>query len=158
MRKLTLGEIGFLRPIYGDAVDYAAVRVSPTRLVSRRAFVLGARIRIARDIWAEDFSAVPSPRRKALLVHEVGHVWQFQRLPGYHWSKALLEHLRFGRGKVYLYELTPGKPLTDYRWEQQGTILADYFLARLAATPDLPRLEAAVRASIPGDGGEEPIK
>ena len=62
-----------------------------------------------------------------------------QNLPAYHWTKAAAEHvpdllrLRYG-SSVYAYALAPESAapsgLLNYRYEQQGRLLQDYFMLR----------------------------
>jgi len=70
--------------------------------------------------WREDFAAA-SLASRALLIHELTHVWQHQCgifLP--------LRRRPFAR---YAYlPVTPGKPFAAYGIEQQACIVADAFL------------------------------
>ncbi len=100
------------------------------------AFCLGNHIFFPRRCYRPDFSiaepdvpASSSPGDKhdlAWLIHECCHVWQFQaKVRNYHWYKALLEHIAFGRA-VYDYDIHQMDCLADYRFEQQGQIVQDY--------------------------------
>ncbi len=149
-RSLLSGEIAFARAVFGDSLDYAAVRLRLCALIAP--FADGVTIRntifLSRRCYRSDFAAADvAVTLQALLVHELMHVWQFQNLKGYHWLKAGLEHIRhFGR--VYDYELgSTGPPaLLDYRYEQQGRLLQDYYMLKRLGR-DVSLYEAAIGRS-----------
>lgn len=133
-RVLTAGERSLLAPIYRDSVEYGAVRV-----VRGRAFPLQGRttvVTIGRVIYApapiylDDFSR-GSELYRAILVHEIAHVWQHDA--GIDVVAGAMRALvttggRYGR--AYDYRLDPRRDLLDYGIEQQASILEHYFLAR----------------------------
>lgn len=136
-RPLTSAEIALARSVFGDGLQYDAIRLRRGRLLTLFAdgVTFQNTVFLSRRIWSADYGA-PEIRLslKALLIHELMHVWQHQNLPAYHWTKAAAEHvpdllrLRYGTS-VYAYE--PGvKPLLEYRYEQQGRMLQDYFMLR----------------------------
>ena len=75
-------------------------------------------------------------------MHELVHVWQYQNLRKYHWTRAGLEHVTHFR-RVYEYELpardlsenpiaheSAGAAFLDYRYEQQGRLVQDYYMLK----------------------------
>lgn len=148
-RRLTVGEVAFLRTVFQDAVDYGRMRVKKGSLLTLAAggVTLDNVVNIHPDWYFEDFATAPLEAR-ALLAHETTHVWQFQRgIRGYRWFKAAWEHLRFGPA-TYDYVLDKNKALTDYRFEQMGQIVQDCF--RLApGAPERALYEAVISRSIP---------
>jgi hypothetical protein len=58
-----------------------------------------------------------TPAQRALLAHELVHVWQYQAL-GRNGLELLLD-------RVYRYDLQEGKPFLDYGHEQQAAIVED---------------------------------
>lgn len=148
-RRLKAGEIAFLRTVFQDAVDYGLMRVKKGSLLTIAAggVTIDNVVNINPDWYFEDFSTAPLDGQ-ALLAHETTHVWQYQRgIRGYRWLKAAWEHVRYGKA-TYDYVLDKNKALTDYRFEQMGQIVQDYF--RLA--PDAPEralYEAVIARSIP---------
>jgi hypothetical protein len=62
------------------------------------------------------------------------HVWQYQKLPDYSWEKALAEQKEFG-SDAYTFVLDQRKSLADYRFEQQATILQNYYYRKLEGLP-----------------------
>lgn len=149
-RFITLGEYEFLQPIFRQTLRYERLRVVQSVLLPRfkvRGLVLGQTIRIAPDEYYADFSRAPLAAR-ALFAHEVTHVWQRQNL-AYHEGRALMEHVRH-RGTVYHYEADPDLELTDYRFEQQGSIVQDYVYRREKYPREAhwPMLERTIHRSI----------
>ncbi|MCA3256336.1 MAG: vgr related protein [Alphaproteobacteria bacterium] len=92
------------------------------------------------DLWREDFSIAPLPLR-ALIVHELVHVWQHRqgvRLP-------------LARGPLarYRYRLVPGRPFRRYGIEQQAEMVRDLWLHRQGAPRAHAPPAAALAAVIP---------
>jgi len=144
-RKLTLGEIAMARLVFGDAIRYADVEIHEHGYWlffglqgSRTAVAPNGNIYLPKPIYSADFSLVTeiddSPtreQRRALFVHEMTHVWQFQL--GYP-----LKRVRGPRPNMtYRYTLELDKRLSDYNMEQQGDILADYFLIKIRGKQEL---------------------
>lgn len=86
------------------------------------------------DAWSEDFSS-ESLAARALLVHELTHVWQRQ-----HGRHLALRRLPFAR---YTYlPLKAGKPFARYGIEQQARIVEHaYVLREGGRVPGAPPLE-----------------
>lgn len=145
-RPLTAGELRALRSVFYDAVNYSRIRIArapfPAYLT---ACVIGSRITFRPSYYVDDFS--DNYLKMALLVHEVGHVWQFQVHGPYATLEAILEHVWYGDG-AYSYRLaTPVRPLADYGLEQQGHILRDYYERRYLGE-DVRRYEATIYRSL----------
>lgn len=144
-RPLTAGERILAASMFGDAIDYDAVR-----LHKRKWWPFQTRhMAMAPDgdiwfhpegpLWRDDFAAAPLDLR-AFFLHEMTHVWQHQQgifLP-------LARH-PFCR---YSYCLKPGWPLRRYGIEQQAEIVRHAFLLREGATvpgaPDERTLETVL--------------
>ncbi|MFA5964269.1 MAG: vgr related protein [Sphingomonas sp.] len=127
---LSTGEIALARGVFGDAIDYARVRIVRRKWMffQPRDTVMAPLGKIhfhpAGTRYRDDF-AVASLADQALFIHEMVHVWQHQRglfLP-------LLRH----PWCRYDYVLKPGQPLHRYGIEQQAEIVADVFLLRQGA-------------------------
>ena len=83
-RPLTPGEEALARGVFGDAIDYAPVRLS------RRKWVFFQPRNVAMtpcgamhfhprgDLWRDDFAQAPLDLQ-GLFVHELVHVWQHQQ-------------------------------------------------------------------------------
>jgi hypothetical protein len=131
-RPLTESERAIARRLFGAALD-----PDPVRLHRAKWFPFQARdVTMAPDghiwfhpeggLWRDDFG-LESAMLRALLVHELTHVWQHQRglcLPLRRWP--------FAR---YDYALTPGRPLERYGIEQQAMIVQHGWERLRTATP-----------------------
>ena len=128
-RALTSGEIELARSVFGEAIDYARVRLVKGKWwpfhPRNAAMAPMGNIYFHPDggVWSEDFSSEPLGRQ-GFFIHEMTHVWQTQRSGRFY--LPLMRH-PFCR---YAYVLKPGKPFARYGLEQQAEIVADVFLAR----------------------------
>lgn len=152
-RPLTAGEIELARTVFGDSLDYSVVLVHNHAYPLLGGFQPGdtavtpnGEMYFPAPSFLPDFSADSSSNAR-WFVHEMVHVWQYQR--GYPVSEQGMN-----RGSLrYDYDLDArcGDQcrLADYDIEQQGEIIADYVamttLDRTASrdgrysTADLPR-------------------
>ena len=145
-RRLTDEEVARVRPIFGESLDYARVRVKAGRLgllgMSGRAFAHGDTV----------FVPIREHVDFGLLVHELTHVWQHQHGgtaylsaalaaqwvgDGYDWRKAVGQELRWA-------QLNP---------EQQAQLIEDAALAGLippvVPLPPRARLKGWTEAALP---------
>ena len=133
VRPLTAGEIDLARSMFGDAIDYASVRVvlGKWAFFQPRDVVMSPRGRIHfhphGTAYRDDFSHAELGVQ-GLFVHEMVHVWQHQR-----GVRLWLRRHPFCR---YAYRIAPGKPLSRYGIEQQAMIVEHAFTARRAGRPD----------------------
>lgn len=145
-RSLTAGELRELRSVFYGAVDYSHIRLARAPFpAALTACVIGSRITFQPGYYVDDFSS--NYLKMALLVHEVGHVWANQRYGPYASIAEILEHVWYG-DRVYVYRgLGPARALTDFRFEQQGHILSDYYERRYLGE-DVSRYEETIYASL----------
>lgn len=133
-RSLTAGEIDLARSVFGDAVDYARVRLVkgkwwPLQPQDAAMAPMGHIYFHPRNGgWSDDFSKEP-PSRQGFFIHEMTHVWQAQSKGRFY--LILMRH-PFCR---YSYALKPGKKFTDYGLEQQAEIVRHRFLADRGCNP-----------------------
>lgn len=137
-RLLTDAERDLAESIFGGAIDYDRVL-----LHNRKWFWFQPRrVTMAPDghIWfhpegnlfCDDFCAA-SLHRQGLFIHEMTHVWQYQK-----GIRLVLRRHPFCR---YDYSLRPGWPLERYGLEQQAEIVRHVFLLRSGAVvPGAPPL------------------
>ncbi|SDP44896.1 hypothetical protein SAMN04488595_109122 [Ralstonia sp. 25mfcol4.1] len=133
-RPLTPGEQSIARAVFGDAIDYAAVRVHHRDFVFWQGanyiitpnghIYLGRRLRGLTDFSAAGLAM------QGLFIHEMAHVWQHQRGVNVLVRGALEQVRHFCGFNQYRYRLESGKALGQYKLEQQGEILRHFFLAR----------------------------
>ncbi|HVF83998.1 MAG TPA: vgr related protein [Sphingomicrobium sp.] len=128
-RPLTAGEIDLARAVFGDAIDYARVRLVRRKWwpFQPRGIVMAPTGNIhfhpQDPNWSEDFSQA-RPSLQGLFVHEMTHVWQAQTRGRFY--LPLMRH-PFCR---YAYRFVPGKPFDRYGLEQQAEIVRHAFLQR----------------------------
>lgn len=121
-RPLTPGELAAARNVFGDAIDWARVRIHArgfTPFQPRRTAVspLGA-VHFRAEDCLPDFSR--GWAEMAWLIHELVHVWQYQT--------GVWVILRGLWERTYQYgALDPTRPLRRYGIEQQAAIVEDWF-------------------------------
>lgn len=131
-RRLTAGEIALARSVFGDAIDYAEVKVK-----RRKFFPLHPRGTTMAPMghlhfhpgaghYCDDF-ADARLSLQAHFIHEMVHVWQAQKLG--RWFLVLMRHPWCS----YDYTLKPGWQLERYGIEQQAEIVRHAFLLRSGA-------------------------
>ena len=146
-RPLTSGERAIAASVFGTALD-----PGPVTLRRGKWFPFQPRATVMAPDghvwfhpkgceWRDDF-ATAGVASRALLVHELTHVWQTQS-----GVNLILARRPFAR---YAYlPLVPGKPFAAYGIEQQASIVADAYLldheVRVAGAPD----RAAYAALLP---------
>jgi hypothetical protein len=129
-RRLTGPEIGELRKIFGDSVDYDAVRIKEGNAgvfsANDRAFTSGNTIYLKNfrdDPWTPDrLEQMPA------LVSEMTHVWQYQNGGAGYAARALLSQ-RYGAGYDFARSV-PHKPWAGLQAEQQDAFLNAAYRAR----------------------------
>jgi hypothetical protein len=136
-RPLTAGEIAMASLLFGDAIDYARVRVHnrcylPLLQPRNCAMTPNGSIYFHPSCFLPDYAA-GDPPAKHWFMHEMVHVWQHQlgypvRLRG-----------AFRIGLPYHYELREGATLADFNMEAQGDLLADYYALKYLGKPEVMR-------------------
>lgn len=151
-RPLTSGEIALAKSVFGDAIDYAPVRVRTRKwaFFQPRGIVMAPMGHLhfhpAGGLYCDDFSCPPTDdrdealRAKGLFLHELTHVWQAQQRG--RWYLVLMRH----PFSLYSYSLKPGWPLKRYGIEQQAEIIRHYWLltqgAVVAGAPGVKQYRA----------------
>jgi len=126
-RPLTAGEIALAQSVFGDAIDYAAVRIvlGKWAFFQPRDTVMAPRGRIhfhpKGTAYRDDFSTAPLGAQ-ALFIHEMVHVWQHQR--------GLFLPIRRHPFSRYDYAIRAGLPFARYGIEQQAEIVRHAFVLR----------------------------
>jgi hypothetical protein len=121
-RSLRPEEIEFLRGIYGNSIDYSEVRIKEGGSGLLNA---GDRSRTTGNTIYMDIDS-SDPRWNETLVHEMGHVWQFQNGGADYLSKALGSQ---AIGAAYAWETAAKeeKPWESLNPEDQAELLAQIF-------------------------------
>ena len=167
-RGLTPGEVGECQRVFGDSIDWGRVRVveeagwpralaSAAARLQRRpppahnAVTLGYRVFFSRRLHT-DFGEAAALRRSDLawLIHELAHVWQFERLGIGALGQMIRLHLRpgvdpydYGGAEGLSTDAAP-KSLSAFTLEQQAEIARDYY-ARLDSGEDTRRWEPLIQ-------------
>jgi hypothetical protein len=160
-RPLTDGEIALARSVFGDAIDYAPVRIRTRKwaFFQPRGIVMApmGHLHFHPDggLYCEDFSCPTTDDRtaalqaKGLFLHEMTHVWQAQTRGK--WYLVLMRHPL----STYGYSLRPGWPLKRYGLEQQAEIVRHYWLltqgVQVAGAPSLAAYSAIMPDSFTDD-------
>jgi hypothetical protein len=137
-RSLTSGEIAIARSVFGEAIDYARVKMIKGKwwpFQPRNAAMApmgNIYFHPEGGAWSDDFSK-ESLGRQGFFIHEMTHVWQSQTKGRFY--LPLMRH-PFCR---YDYRILPGKTFGWYGLEQQAEIVAHRFLAdRGCVAPAIP--------------------
>jgi len=131
-RALTAGETTLARQVFGDSINYAAVKIHDRAYVPFQPKNSGMTPRgeiYMRDCYSADYSKDDLYQR-GFFLHEMAHVWQFQNKilhPIAAAAELNLKH-KFNYGAAYDFQLEKGKDLTRYGMEQQASIIQQYFV------------------------------
>lgn len=133
-RPLTAGEIKLARRIFGNSLDYDKIRIANRRIMKFQpehgGLCTGNTINISGRAYADDYSQMQSFNLQSFFIHEMTHMWQFQKSPlyfGKKFMKEILSHRFNYMAKAYQYTLENGKSFDDYGLEQQACMVQDYF-------------------------------
>jgi hypothetical protein len=127
-RSLKPGEIELARSVFGDAIDYAQVKLVRRKWwpLQPQGIVMAPTGNIhfhpRSPLWSEDFST-EHLSLQGLFIHEMTHVWQAQTRGRFY--LILMRH-PFCR---YAYKLVEGRPFDRYGLEQQAEMVRHCFLA-----------------------------
>jgi len=135
-RRLTAGEIALAKTVFGDSINYDAVRLHNRRLLpfgiqeKHQAMAYRSHTSFPRSAYSSDFSKETDPVKQSVFIHELVHVWQHQNRVLSTPKEAMRETLKhkFNYQKSYHYTLSRQRDLTTYGFEQQAAIVQDYFL------------------------------
>ncbi|MEL7937115.1 type VI secretion system tip protein VgrG [Pseudomonas delhiensis] len=138
-RTLTAGEIAMARRVFQDAIDYSRVKVHHGGWwlflgLQNAAVTPNGEMYFPKNtgFYKDDFSSTANDRDKALFMHEMTHVWQYQLGYRVKWHALWVT----SRGaSAYQYQLTASGTLSDYNMEQQGEIVSDYFMVCVLQKP-----------------------
>lgn len=152
-RSLTAGEITMARKYFKDSVEYGSVRLKRGKFIplqhKKTAMTPNGNMYFPGSIYKNDFSETGLFDR-AFFIHEMVHVWQTQnKITGN--IKMLGIRSVFDYNKPGPYTKRPGKflydykyepfgedgslDLTDYGFEQQASIIEDYYYIINGASP-----------------------
>ena len=143
-RPLTPDEITLARSVFGDAIDYARVRLVRRRWwpFQPKGVVMAPTGNIHfhpdSEQWSEDFAHEPLSAQ-GMFIHEMTHVWQSQTRGRFYLPLMRHPFCRYG------YELRPDRPFDRYGLEQQAEIARHAFLG----TRGMPLAQVPNRSILP---------
>lgn len=123
-RPLTVRETNLARSIFGAAVQYQNVRIDERARIGCRRYRFAYVGFQVINCWGQ----LSDPH----FIHEMVHVWQYQRLgavyiPRALWAQRTPEGYQYGGIEALRRAVETGKNLMDFNFEQQGDIVADYY-------------------------------
>lgn len=132
LRTLSPQEIRIAKNIFGESIEYNWVRLDEHAVLGpkqgRFAYV--------------SFNTINSYGRLSnhILIHELLHVWQFQHLGSVYiwkalWAQRSLRKYDYGGLQELRRVVKANGSLLDFNFEQQGDIIADYYLLRNGQRP-----------------------
>ena len=132
-RPLTAGEVALAKSVFGDAINYDAVRIKKKRVLMQPrdgAICLGNTINMDGNAYSDDY-ACEDLNVRAFFIHEMTHIWQYQRNPlglGIKFMREAIRHRQHYLDRAYHYDLDPIKPFSKYGLEQQATMMQDFYI------------------------------
>ena len=142
-RRLSERETALARSIFGESIDYRKVRFDERSYIGCRQY----RFAYVGFCFINSWGPLFDPH----FIHEMLHVWQYRCLgsvyiPRALWAQRTPEGYNYGGVDALQQALEQGKSLTDFNFEQQGDIVADYFCLKNGWKP---RWCAADKAYLP---------
>lgn len=148
-RPLYKWEIELAKSVFGNTIDYRRVRIDEYSFAGPKQMRFCYVSFYGINSWG--------PMQNSILIHEITHVWQFEKLGSVYIPKALLAQqttLGYDYGGVEALRASreKGKSFLSFNFEQQGDIISDYFRIREGYKPqwgnatrlDLPIYETFV--------------
>ncbi|MBI5915708.1 MAG: hypothetical protein HY842_10045 [Bacteroidetes bacterium] len=120
------------RSVFGESIHLGRVRVDE----SAKVMCKGSQI-----IYVSYYTINAWGRfRPDIMIHELMHVWQFERLGGAYIPRALRaqkakEGYNYGGAEALSACMVRGGGLSDFNLEQQADIVSDYFCIREEMMP-----------------------
>jgi hypothetical protein len=156
VRKLTPEEVALVHSVFGDSIDTSQIEVAVGGPLG-----VGGYARTLPNLitFPEGTVTTPSPDFNKWLAHEMTHIWQYQH--GYNTAEllpdAIVHDTDYGGPQGLRDAAAQGKHFTQFGFEEQAAIVADYYdLSRTGADTSayLPFVTSArngevVRPSVP---------
>lgn len=131
-RPLTAREKAVAQSVFADSIQYDKVRIDERARIGTRRY----------NICYVSFNTINNwgILSDELLIHELIHVWQYQRFGAVYIPRALAaqrtaEGYNYGGTTALKKAIREHKKLWEFNYEQQGDIVADYFRIRSGYCP-----------------------
>ncbi len=126
-RPMTKEEIAMAQSVYGHTIDYTQVRIDERAYAGPKYFRFCYVSFNLINSWGAMYPSI--------LIHELMHVWQYQKMGAIYMIRALIAqhtHCGYDYGGILALKARyrKGEGLLDFNLEQQGDIIADYFLLK----------------------------
>jgi hypothetical protein len=123
-RPLHDWEIELAQGVFGKSLNYNRIRIDQTSWLGPRQFHICYVFGFTINSWGK--------MHNSLLIHELVHVWQYQKLGLVYIPRALQAYFseeNYNYGGVTRLEKVQAQSgsIWDFNLEQQGDILADYY-------------------------------
>lgn len=137
-RKLNDAELALARQVFGDTINYSKVRLTNLSGFGKRPFTVpGADGKTYVNIGpgfsdASTYTKPNYPIPGQLLIHELTHAWQIEHsdfLPGWMCHAVINQANNSFVESAYKYG-GAGPAWSSFNWEQQGSIVDDWFGAQ----------------------------
>ncbi|USA47364.1 hypothetical protein NDN11_04405 [Acinetobacter sp. C26M] len=136
-RGLTSAEIEMARPVFGDLIDYAQIKVfNIPYLPWQPANIFMApngNLFVHQKYFSPDYSKC-SLSLQGIFIHELAHILQFQQGINVIVKGAILQagyYLSLKRYNPYQYQFIKNKAFSNYNIEQQGDIARDIYFNKI---------------------------
>ncbi len=132
VRPLTPREIELAKFVFRESIDLHKVRLDERSRIGCRKYHFAYVGFYFINSWGS--------LDDATLIHELVHVWQYKKFGALYIPRALIaqwtaEGYNYGGIENLRRARRLGKKLTDFNYEQQGDIVADYFRLRVGQWP-----------------------
>lgn len=123
-RPLREAEERLARQVFGSTINYSRVRIDKYALIGPKQYKICYVSFYIINAWGA--------MSKSIFVHELVHVWQYQRLGICYIPRALgaqrtVEGYNYGGVEALKTAINEGKQLLDFNFEQQADIITDYY-------------------------------
>lgn len=131
-RRLSGKEQGLAHTVFGATIDYETVRVDERAWIACKRYGIAYVSFNVINCWGA--------LSDAHFIHEMVHIWQYQRhgavyIPRALWAQRTPAGYNYGGVEALQQALAGGKGFTDFNYEQQADIMADYFCLATGARP-----------------------
>ena len=131
-RRLTDREIAIARSVFGETIDYKKVVIDERSRIGCRRYRFAYVAFNSINCWG-----VLSDDH---FIHEMVHIWQYQRLgsvyiPRALWAQRTPEGYNYGGIEALQAAINGGRGLAHFNYEQQGDIVADYYRLKTGRAP-----------------------
>ena len=115
-------EIQILKSVFGDSINYGLVRIDESSFIGPMQYKFAYVSFHTINSWGT--------LDNATLVHELVHIWQYERMGSLYIPKALKAQYSeegYDYGGIDRLQQKSSKSLSDFNLEQQAEIVADYY-------------------------------